>query len=248
MEGSLVAYKVFTNGSVLQASEVNENLMQQAVATFSNSAARTAAITSPVEGQLTYLLDTDRFEWWSGSAWRSPFGLTQLINTNFTTASSVIIDNVFTTQFDNYKVFIKGDVVSSGNTQVVAMQFRKAGSTITASNYRQAGWFFEATGSTQAGYQGQNGGSSANVILMGAGGPTSSYSSMEFINPAVAGSQTGWTNLGFHQYGNTTAANSNKIGYFVNGAYTVNDNFDGFILTPGSGNITGNIKIYGYRN
>jgi hypothetical protein len=71
---------------------------------------------------------------------------------------------------------------------------------------------------------------------------------MEFINPAIAGSQTGWTNLGFHQYGNTTAANSNKIGYFTNGAYTVNDNFDGFILTPGSGNITGNIKIYGYRN
>jgi hypothetical protein len=69
MEGSLVAYKVFTNGSTLQASELNENLMQQAVATFSNAAARTAAITSPVEGQLTYLLDVDRYESWSGSAW-----------------------------------------------------------------------------------------------------------------------------------------------------------------------------------
>ena len=64
-----MAYKVFTNGSVLNASELNENLMQQAVATFSNSAARTAAITSPVEGQLTYLLDSDRYESWSGSAW-----------------------------------------------------------------------------------------------------------------------------------------------------------------------------------
>jgi hypothetical protein len=69
MEGSLVAYKVFTNGSTLQASELNENLMQQAVSTFSNAAARTAAITSPVEGQLTYLLDVDRYESWSGSAW-----------------------------------------------------------------------------------------------------------------------------------------------------------------------------------
>jgi hypothetical protein len=69
MEGSLVAYKVFTNGSTLQASELNENLMQQAVATFSNAAARTAAITSPVEGQMTYLLDVDRYDSWSGSAW-----------------------------------------------------------------------------------------------------------------------------------------------------------------------------------
>jgi hypothetical protein len=64
-----MAYKVFTNGSTLQASELNENLMQQAVSTFSNAAARTAAITSPVQGQLTYLLDVNRYESWSGSAW-----------------------------------------------------------------------------------------------------------------------------------------------------------------------------------
>jgi hypothetical protein len=64
-----MAYKVFTNGSVLNASEINENLMGQVIATFSNSAARTAAITSPVEGQTTYLLDVDRYESYSGSAW-----------------------------------------------------------------------------------------------------------------------------------------------------------------------------------
>jgi hypothetical protein len=69
MEGSLVAYKVFTNGSVLQASEVNDNLMNQAVITFTNSAARASAITSPIEGMLTYLADTDAYEFWNGSAW-----------------------------------------------------------------------------------------------------------------------------------------------------------------------------------
>jgi len=69
MEGSLVAYKVFTNGSTLQASELNENLMQQSTAVFSNAAARTAAITAPVEGQMTYLEDSDRYESWNGSAW-----------------------------------------------------------------------------------------------------------------------------------------------------------------------------------
>jgi hypothetical protein len=69
MEGSLVAYKVFTNGSVLNASEVNDNLMNQAVITFTNSTARASAITSPVEGMLTYLADTDTYEFWNGSAW-----------------------------------------------------------------------------------------------------------------------------------------------------------------------------------
>jgi hypothetical protein len=69
MEGSLVAYKVFTNGSVLNASEVNDNLMNQSVITFSNSTARDAAITSPVEGMLTYLEDSDIYESYNGSAW-----------------------------------------------------------------------------------------------------------------------------------------------------------------------------------
>jgi hypothetical protein len=69
MEGSLVAYKVFTNGSVLNASEINENLMRQSVMVFSNAAARTAAITSPVEGMLTWLEDVNRYESYSGTAW-----------------------------------------------------------------------------------------------------------------------------------------------------------------------------------
>jgi hypothetical protein len=57
-----MAYKVFTNGSVLNASEINDNLMRQSVMVFSNAAARTAAITSPVEGMLTWLEDVERYE------------------------------------------------------------------------------------------------------------------------------------------------------------------------------------------
>jgi hypothetical protein len=69
MEGSLVAYKVFTNGSVLNASEMNEYLMNQSVITFSNSTARSSAITSPVEGMITYLEDTQSYESWDGTEW-----------------------------------------------------------------------------------------------------------------------------------------------------------------------------------
>jgi hypothetical protein len=69
MEGSLVAYKVFTNGSTLQASEVNENLMQQSVATFSNETARDAAITSPVQGQVTYIEDSNSYQSFDGTTW-----------------------------------------------------------------------------------------------------------------------------------------------------------------------------------
>jgi hypothetical protein len=240
--------KVFTAGEVLAAADVNSFLMDQSVMSFAGTAARGSAIPSPVEGMYTHLEDTDDLQFWNGSAWRSPFGLTRLVNQTITSSTGFIIDNVFTTQFDNYKMILKGDSASASTTVGISMQFRKAGSTITASNYRQAGFFFEATGSTSGGYQSSNGGSSVTAMIVGAGGPTSSYSSVEFFNPAVSGSQTGWTNTGFHQYGGASAAAANKIGYFTNGAYTVNDNFDGIILTPASGNFSGSIQIYGYRN
>jgi len=69
MEGSLVAYKVFTNGSVLNASEINDNLMNQSVMVFSNSTTRAAALTSPTEGMLTWLQDVNRYENYDGTAW-----------------------------------------------------------------------------------------------------------------------------------------------------------------------------------
>jgi hypothetical protein len=84
MEGSLVAYKVFTNGSVLNASEVNDNLMNQAVITFTNSTARASAITSPVEGMVTYLADTDIYQFWNGTAW------TNLVSSTVGTGNAII--------------------------------------------------------------------------------------------------------------------------------------------------------------
>lgn len=64
-----MAYKVFTNGSVLPASDVNTYLMDQSVMVFSSSATRAAALTAPVEGMLTWLQDTNKYENYNGTAW-----------------------------------------------------------------------------------------------------------------------------------------------------------------------------------
>lgn len=66
--------KVFTAGEVLEASEVNGYLMDQAVMVFANSAARTAAIASPSEGMLTYLQDTNALEVFTGSVFEAVGG------------------------------------------------------------------------------------------------------------------------------------------------------------------------------
>ena len=54
--------KVFVANEILTAGDVNTNLMDQAVMTFADAAARTAALGSPSEGMVTYLEDTDSLE------------------------------------------------------------------------------------------------------------------------------------------------------------------------------------------
>jgi hypothetical protein len=61
--------KIFTNGDVLPASDVNTYLMDQAVMTFTNSTARSTAIPTPIQGMVTYLTASDEYQYWDGTAW-----------------------------------------------------------------------------------------------------------------------------------------------------------------------------------
>lgn len=61
--------KNFQNGYPLPASDLNTYLMNQSVMTFASSSARGTAITTPTEGMLTYLEDTNLFQYYTGSAW-----------------------------------------------------------------------------------------------------------------------------------------------------------------------------------
>ena len=64
-----MTYKVFANGNPLQASEINLNLMQQAIAVFTDATAREAAIAVPVNGQFAYLTGTSNLTKYTGAAW-----------------------------------------------------------------------------------------------------------------------------------------------------------------------------------
>ena len=68
-----LGFKTFTTGEVLTAADTNGYLMQ-GVLVFADAAARSAAITSPQEGQTSYLKDTDEIQVYSGSAWVTKSG------------------------------------------------------------------------------------------------------------------------------------------------------------------------------
>jgi hypothetical protein len=61
--------KEFVAFTRLDASDVNTYLMDQSIMTFANSAARGSAIATPVEGMVSYLEDTNSYQFYDGSAW-----------------------------------------------------------------------------------------------------------------------------------------------------------------------------------
>lgn len=151
-----MSYKVFTNGSVLPASDLNEFLMNQAVISFTNSAARSAAITAPIEGMLTYLEDVNTYQFYNGTAWQDlldgatgwrDVSTSQAIvaadrgSTIRSTGSAITItvDNVLTQQGDRI------DFIQAGAGQITFA----AGSGVTLSSrsglLKTAGQFAAAT-------------------------------------------------------------------------------------------------------
>lgn len=64
-----LGFKTFATGDILTAADANGYLMSQTVMVFADSAARSAAITSPQEGMITFLKDTNSTEYYSGAAW-----------------------------------------------------------------------------------------------------------------------------------------------------------------------------------
>lgn len=71
-------YIEFSTGDVLTAAAANGYLASQVVMVFADSAARSAAITSPQEGMISYLKDTNATQYYSGSAWVSVGGSSPL--------------------------------------------------------------------------------------------------------------------------------------------------------------------------
>ena len=89
--------KTFVTGDVLTAADTNGYLMQ-GVWVFADAAARTAAVTSPQEGNMSFLKDTNSTEYYDGAAWvavgAAGGGMTQLGSTTTLTGASTLISGI----------------------------------------------------------------------------------------------------------------------------------------------------------
>lgn len=91
-------YTTLVSGTTITASWANASVRDQSVTPFATAAARTSAITVPVEGMVSYQSDIDLLEHYDGSAWRAvggPYKGVRITNTGspmYTTSAGTELD------------------------------------------------------------------------------------------------------------------------------------------------------------
>jgi hypothetical protein len=210
-----------------------------AVQTFANAAARTAAIPTPTEGIVSYLNDVDRLEFWNGSAWASPFGMTLLNSTSFTSQTAVNVLNVFSANYDTYRIVINATQAGTSALQLSGLLL--SGSTPVTANYSLNRIAYNlSTAAVQATRGGQNQ-TSFDIGWVGTTNLSNLYS-FDLSQPFFA-RQTAIN--GFYS-GDAQSAYA-SAGFFI-GYHAQQNSYDGFRISVSSSNITGVIRVYGYRN
>lgn len=66
----MAGYRTWTPGEVITASNVQDYLQDQTVMVFASNAVRSTAVIVPTEGMLSWLEDSDKYQYYDGSAWQ----------------------------------------------------------------------------------------------------------------------------------------------------------------------------------
>ena len=105
----------FSTGDVLSAAAANGYLASQTVMVFADASARTSAISTPYEGMMSYLKDTNSTEYYSGSAWVAIGGASggqTLLSTTTLSGSTTTISSINQT-YNQLYIVVTGASVNS---------------------------------------------------------------------------------------------------------------------------------------
>ena len=245
MPNEQTSVPLFASGEVLTASNLNLSA-GTGVPVFTNTTTRDAGFGGAgekvlAEGQLCYLSSTNVVQYYDGAAWATvgpatASALTFITSATASAASSLSVNNCFTTTYANYLLLgnIFGSVTSA---TVLNMRFRVATTDDTSANY-----FNVSTSNTNLGGPTRIFQTAQTSGQIGSTSTGTGYFQATAMNPQVAAQtevQTNWTNL--------AAAVVNSQGNGSTGILTTTQ-FDGFTLLPATGTITGTVRVYGYSN
>lgn len=161
-------------------------------------------------------------------------GMWRLGEATMTNTTSVSLDNVFTTNFDNYLI-IWELTNTSANSDNVFLKLRKSGTPSSTGYFNQ--WIYS----------------------LSTGNPTNANATNEArwtIGYAGNRRASGFLTLFYPRISGTTAytwqgggTSNGGVGLIASGqgVHTVSDIYDGFQIETGT-NMTGKFRVYGYRN
>lgn len=155
-------------------------------------------------------------------------GLTLITTSTFSAASTVSVNNCFTSTYENYLIVTTQD--SAGIN--VQLRLRASGTDNSTSNYLRTGAAFNTSGYSEFG-----GGTGQSFWYLGNtdGG---SVSQTTIYRPQLA-TKTGMTNL---------LGNGLPNSFYTTGQFTQTTQFDGFTMFYSSASNTGTLRVYGYSN
>jgi hypothetical protein len=217
----------------LSVYNANDWTVDRTIQVFADSTARGSAIGTAVEGMASWLEDSKRLSVYNGSSWQ-PVGVEPNVvfigSETFSAVASASIDNVFSSDYTSYKAVVNV-LASSVDDEAFRLRVRASGSTLTTLVYEHGRFTVGSrSASTVTSINSQN----ANHIVIGNLSSLVGYSvEITFHNPFTL-SNTRVVQIG-----------SGRTLDFVGGI--VNDSlaYDGFIVQPDTGTITGRIDVYG---
>jgi hypothetical protein len=206
---------------------------------YTNESTRSAAIPTPTTGMVTYVGDTGtespsstipQLEAYTGSAWQTPYGLTLIARQDFTGASSVAFNNIFTSTYKTYLFSFNISEKSSGGS-TLSLRWRAGGTDNTSANY-----YYGSVGAIYSGglnYGPLGGGLSTSAISTNARPYGNLFINTAQSSPKISG---------------TMSDDSNYVSYVYGSGFNASYAADGFNILISAGTINGSIKIYGLRD
>jgi hypothetical protein len=154
---------------------------------------------------------------------------------SFSAASSVSLNGVFSSTYDNYKVMI---ILTTAASAGIRFRTRVSGTDLTSSTYRHLSYYANSAANS---FSALDASSSATSGSLGYGGSRSSSIEFDIFNPKLLE----YT----HLRAKSTFADGTNM-FALDSGIVVNDlvSYDGFTIYPESSNITGTIRVYGYKN
>lgn len=169
----------------------------------------------------------------------SESGLVLITSSTFSAASSVSVNNCFTSTYKNYALLL--ELSADAAARSLFMRMRASGTDNSSSNYKYAGVLVQTKTSTAA--VGTNGTGLTTAWAMGSLSDSEMSSHLLQIRGPQTTDHTNFQNHFFDNY----KTDDGFYGSYA-GAMSVSTSYDGLTIYPSLGTISGTVRVYGYRN